>query len=362
MTILEYLPLIDARVIWSIKNNFLEKYNFLIDSTIKNQNPKTEEVIVTPFNEYSIKQLDGENRFEYEYWRKLDVVWYYSISNITDKKTGHLKFDFWAIGYIHQSSNFFSSETIDPYKYHLKKVQELRINTALEIGIPSLLEYKSNYIDNEFITKFNTICKKTDQLKELNLFSFSNELVYISQDLSNILAELYLFRPYLRSFLEDPYKLGEVTIYRYSHSFYDKQYFHLASSYIQNAYNFWDRIGDLLYHYFEFPGIKREQDVYFNRIIDQFPDEYKTDDFHFLYDFLEKDYKVFNKNRKDIVHNKGLESKMFTDYLENVSDYEGIKKLQEWKEGLIEDLLSLHNKSFEVLERALKLIENKDKA
>lgn len=359
MTLQEYFPIIDNHVIWSIKQDFIKKYSYLIHSILKDNNPQTEEVIISPSNKYQIIKLPVENEYEFEYWKKLDVVWLYSIDRILSKEIKHLKFEFWAVGYISLSGNYYSAETIDPFKYHLKKVQDLRIKASKDLNIPSLQSYKSDYLNNDFVGKFLEICRSTKPLKKFEDFFFAYDLLYISQDLSYTLSELNLFKPYLRNFLEDPIRMSKETIYRYFPSFYDKQYFHLASNYMQSLYNYWDRIGDLLYQYFEFPRLK-ERDVYFDRIINQFPEKFKNEDFKYLEDFLQREYKEFSEDRKQIVHYKGLESKVFSEYMNINSKMEDIQRLQDWKVGLIDNFYGLHKKSLKGIEKVLKLIEKRN--
>jgi hypothetical protein len=360
MTILEYIPFIDNKVIWSIKDDFFRKFSFLIDKEISNKSPETIETTVIPNKEFEIKQIEDEqSRYEFEYWKKMEVIWHYSINEPLDERTASLKFDFWAIGYINVSSNYYSTELLDPNKFLLKKVQDLKLNSLKQLEIPSLVNYQSEYITDGFTNKFIDVCRKSKPLIPFKDFDFAYDLVYLSQDMCFILSELFLFKPYLRNFLEDPINTRNKTIYRYFPSFYDKQYFHLASNFLQTTYNFWDRIGDLLYHFFEFPKIKSDRDVYFDRIINQFPEESKNESYDFLLNFLQNEFKQFNKDRKQIVHYKGIEAQVFSSWIENSGRKDEIEKMQEWKIQLIDEYLELRGKSFKGIECALNLIENK---
>jgi hypothetical protein len=361
MNLEDYIRIIDNKVSWNVRNDFLLNYYFLIDKNILNQNPKTIKVLVFPSEEFRLnKVMDSKSKFEYEYWKPVKVVWQYSIEDYFEMNTNELIFDFWIVGYINLSKNYFNTEIIDPFKYHLKKVQDLKLHTLKQLDIPSLSSYTSPYINDSFTNKFIAVCRKKSSLREFNDFGFANDLIYTSQDLCFILAELNLFKPYLRNLLDDTIMMGNDTVYRYFPTFYDKQYFHLASNYLQTVYNFWDRIGDLLFLYFDMPKIKSERDVFFDRIINQFPTEHKNEDFKVLLDFCENDFKRFNKERKQIVHYQGVESKVFNEWIENATNREAIEQLQAWKIALIDDFLDLRAKSFLGLESAMKLIESKN--
>lgn len=209
MNLLEYIPIVNDHVIRAIKNDFFEKYHFLIDSQIKHRNPKTEQVLITPSEEFKFKETSDGSRYEHEYWRRFEVVWFYSIDNVLQLEKNHLRFDFWGIGYIDVTANYFSFEVIDPYKYHLKKVQDLKIKSAKELNIPNLRSYESDYINTDFVGKFMSICRENNPVIAFEDFPFANDLVYLSKELSYILAELNLFRPYLRDFQGDPMELND---------------------------------------------------------------------------------------------------------------------------------------------------------
>ena len=158
---------------------------------------------------------------------------------------------------------------------NLKEVQNLKIKTAKELDIPSLLNYRSEYLTGDFLDKFIEVSRSVKPIiKEYNDFLVANDILYSSQILSYTLAELNVFKPYLRDFLEDPLYMGDKKVYRYFPSFYDNQYFSIASNYIQALYNYWDKLGDLLYYFFDV-GLS-ERHVYFYKVIDKFPAKYKN--------------------------------------------------------------------------------------
>lgn len=69
----------------------------------------------------------------------------------------------------------------------------------------------------------------------------------------------------------------------------------------QKLYNYWDRIGDLIASFF--PNKIKADAVYFNNSIDCVPSELQdNEDFKWLKNFRDNEYKELNQKRKQVVH------------------------------------------------------------
>ncbi len=187
--------------------------------------------------------------------------------------------------------------------------------------------------------------KKT--LKPFNWFEAFEEIRSINKDIKYFTCLLYLLRPYINRPIDE----GG----RYFQTVCDKRYLTFASVVHQCAYNYWDRIGDLLHVFFE-TGLK-ERDVYFNRVLQNIPGQFKESENHVLLTSLyESTIKRLLDNRRLIVHHKQIESKMYTGTFLHRDDPEKLGELQKEKESYPEFFKKQLEVSVQGYESALGLI------
>lgn len=350
----DFFEFIDNEVSWKIKNNFLENYSFLIDKNILDQNPQTLSVNVIPKPEYKMVKV-SDRRFTHEYWRQFNVIWVYKFNDILVNEHA-LSFEFWGIGYINTEGEYYSQEVLDPNKLLLKSLQDLRIKTYKTNNIVRIKsDYTSGYFNPNLFSKFSDVYSTKSKP---NFFEDFNDLEYISEDITSNVSYLILYKPYVQDFLENPQQVEGGILYTYFHSFYDKQYYFLASQAVQLLYNFWDKIGDLINLFFE--QIGKDKNIYFPDVINKIPEEYKNENYDWLKAFKDNEYKELNEKRKQVVHYKGLESNAMNQVISNVHKREELEKLQKEKMDLVPYLINHCEKTLIGFEHALKLIESKN--
>lgn len=111
------------------------------------------------------------------------------------------------------------------------------------------------------------------------------------------------------------------------------RYSMFADTTSQKAYNFWDRIGDLLASFF--PGLLKPFDISFIKVIEAIPKENQhSENFIWLKKFKETDYSELNKKRKKIVHYINSDTEFKYKHLERISDKESMQALQSERENL----------------------------
>jgi hypothetical protein len=101
----------------------------------------------------------------------------------------------------------------------------------------------------------------------------------------------------------------------------------------QVAYNYWDRIGDLIASFF--PDKINPEQVYFSNTINKIPKQFQRSE-HFLWlkEFQGNGYKQLNNKRRQVVHYTTLDTDFKFDHLKNVMDKNTIEKLQTEREEL----------------------------
>jgi hypothetical protein len=214
-------------------------------------------------------------------------------------------------------------------------------------GLKYLKEFKIDGKDT--LTYFSEITDRKLKIHIFNIFTGYDDFKIISADIKYFTGILYLLRP----FINNPLKERIQGTPSYIQNLYDKRYLSYVSIIPQLIYNFWDRIGDLLYCYFN-TGLN-DRDVYINRVLDKIPCEYKSSNhYEKLVEIYTNDITPLLTQRKVIVHYLMIETDTYWTTFQK--DEEEIKKVQERKEKFPDTFNECLRKSLEGFISALKLI------
>lgn len=192
-------------------------------------------------------------------------------------------------------------------KYNLRYIDEVKIN------------------DKNLTSLYHQITDKKNKIKiNFNSVDFIFDISFISKDIKYLTGMLYFLRPHINvASKEDG---------TYFQNTFDKRYLMFASLINQCLYNFWDRIGDLLYAYFE-TGIK-EDSVYLSKVLNNFPKEYKSNkNYILLTEIYKSNVKELLSQRQQVVHYKQLETMQFLETLKNRDNKEQSELLEREKIG-----------------------------
>lgn len=203
--------------------------------------------------------------------------------------------------------------------------------------------------DKEIITEFNNLVAR--KVKEFGLkedadkiksepffigekakdsrldFNITTDIGFIHSDLIFTTGLLFALKPYINNPLKETVFLKGKEYSTYRQNMYDSFYSMYASVCFEKLYNFWDRIGDKIANEFpeRFPNPKR---VMFANVIDKLKEEFETDEnFKWLIDFRNRDFKDFNDKRKSVVHYEQIETKYKESIIENTGNMEKIKEI-----------------------------------
>ena len=153
-----------------------------------------------------------------------------------------------------------------------------------------LSEIKENY--KRLSSLFQKITDKKLRINQFNSVDYIFDIEFISGDIKYFTGLLYLLRPFINIPSEEN---GT-----YFQNIYDHRYMIYVNVAHQCVYNFWDRIGDLLYYFFQ-TGLS-EKNVYLSNVLNNFPGNYKNNDhFKALNDLYESDVKSLLNIRHQIV-------------------------------------------------------------
>jgi len=241
-----------------------------------------------------------------------------------------------------------------------RKIRLQQINNEQDIFIKfnklvdeQYKKYELKYIEDvEFdekhpLTFFSEIKDKKELLHSFDLNEFYDDLVFLNKDILHLVGTLYFLKPYINNPTEED---GT-----YFQNVFDKRYLGFASIVPQCIYNYWDRIGDILYAYFR-TGLD-ERSVYFGRVIENFQIEYKGSTF---YKRLKKMYdeklRELIEDRKRIVHYSQVEARIYMGTFKYHGDENKLKEIQKEKENFPDYFREHLGLIIEGFELALKLI------
>lgn len=173
-------------------------------------------------------------------------------------------------------------------------------------------------------------------------FKMAHELDFITQDMKYIAGMLYYLRPYINNPLEDG---GQ-----YNQTVGDRRYLMHVTFGLQAIYNYWDRLGDLLWNFF--PSTLAERDVYFDRMIGNIRTPYDScKSYTLLLKLYQTHVKPVLQIRKETVHYFQPECRHYWGHVEDDS-YEAMKERYEEKFGyadLMVNQLRFATKAFELV-------------
>lgn len=348
--------LIDSKFKFQIKNEFANGgYDFLLASRGSKSYSETVDLVIVFDEQFELRELDDDNRFNWEYWRKIKVLLRYNETLVDSEEI--LQLDFFGVGYIRKDFGEYTYEIIDPNKFHFKKLYELKQVYINTLELKSLQDYKSSYIDSSSLSTLIHVCRGINSIKKFNDSEVGLDIIYTNKDLLILISELFLLRPYIYDITKNKISHEVGDVYTYFPTFYDKQYFLCASHIIQIFYNYWDKIGDLISFYFN-TGLQEDK-IYFPSVIDKFPKEFKNTNFEWLQRFKDDKFVEINKMRKRIVHYVGLEGDNLTRYIENNSNKLEIERIHLEKISLPDFFIEHFKLTIIGFEETLKLIDSK---
>jgi len=185
---------------------------------------------------------------------------------------------------------------------------------------------------------------REDEAIKLKLDPLIHDLINsTSVDVKIALGNLFLYRDAgLFDFASERIATAQYEASRYEPTFAERRFFFYLSVCWEKLYNFWDRIGDLLWLCLELP--LKENRVYFSRVIQELEQRCgRSEHFQPLRQFHETNYQeITNRARIDVVHYQQTDTAFFWDWLTNSTDREGIHRIHEWRDSQ-PDVLKLQN-------------------
>ncbi len=183
-----------------------------------------------------------------------------------------------------------------------------------------------------------------------------DDLIFCSDEILYFLAQMYLYRPFMNNPLNDGFLHGEKIVYPNEQNLEAKRYNMIANIVSEKLYNYWDRIGDVLAVYF--PELIKPKQVYFVKIIDAIPQEFRDDEnYKWLEEFKVNHYTQLNRLRKRNVHYITVDTELKYHHLNKVWSRDEMVQWVEDRNAIADFYRKQYDYTFEGFEKTLNLIK-----
>lgn len=185
--------------------------------------------------------------------------------------------------------------------------------------------------DNDFkIREINVLTipiKKGERSEKLIPTILLWDLNNCLNDLKYFTGNLFLYLDHINNPLDELFYVDDKFISStYFQNMFDRRYSLFITCCFEKAYNYWDRIGDILHSHYQ--DLLKPHQVDFNRIIDSVSKlDVGGEYFDWLLSFKENEYKILNNYRREFVHYYQFESKYRYNHTMNSHDLEFIEKI-----------------------------------
>jgi len=172
---------------------------------------------------------------------------------------------------------------------------------------------------------FDTIGSIKNKSSDFDFNRCFEDLVFCSDEIIYFTALLILYRPYLQNPIKDGYQFGDKMVYPYTQTIEVSRFNMFVNTLYEKVYNYWDRIGDLIGAFIPNLNPKR---IYFTTIIDHLDKNFKdSENYIWLKDFRESEFKELNNKRKNVVHYELIGTAFRWDHALDATDKEKISNL-----------------------------------
>lgn len=243
----------------------------------------------------------------------------------------------------------------------LWEYQSLVVKVYKEQGLDCLSRLDESFLLNgrEIFIWYNEVMRKSC-VKHKGAFyhmKVLDDILFCSDELLYFTGLLYLHRPYINNPIKDAFSTDGGMIYPNFQNLYAKRFSMFADIASQKAYNYWDRLGDVIASFF--PERIKSDKVFFPSAIEAIPDEFRNSPHYiWLNSFKQKEYVELNKKRKRVVHYFTSDTDFKYSHLEKgTRSKEEIEALQAVRESLPDFYKAQIGLTLEGFEKTLLLLE-----
>lgn len=218
-----------------------------------------------------------------------------------------------------------------------------------ELDLQSIDDFHGNkdpcWESPNFMSFFTDITRGVDRVNPFDESDFKiyDDFVLLSGDIKFCAGMLNYLYPYITTRHDE-----------LSSTLIDRRYImHISFGY-QSIYQFWDRIGDLLWHFFK-TGLNKDA-VYTGRVLSNIPNSYKETVHYIALKELFEQFKEFFDIRHEVVHSFTMGTEIYwqrnASYRDSKKQQELLDKMATYKEAITDSLPQCIN----ALVLSLKLI------
>ena len=239
------------------------------------------------------------------------------------------------------------------------------LDIYMQEGLTSVRGLHNEYLlaERQLLMWHSEVTRRCAVANNGRFYYFKNidDIIFCSDELLYFTAHLFLYRPFINNPLEDAYPANGRTIYPNFQNLPSKRYSMFADVASQTAYNYWDRIGDLIASFF--PGLLKPDRVYFASIVNTVPAQFhSSENYQWLKHFVDNGYKDLNDERKEIVHYHTTDTTYKYDHLERgrLDERSKVEQMQQAREGIADFYKNHIAVTLTGLEKTLLFLEEVD--
>ena len=193
----------------------------------------------------------------------------------------------------------------DPRLNAINTLQEAVASIYKEKKLRSIAGINMEFMigDRQVLAWFFTIVRKGQvKFNKVNFHEVFDDLAFSSDEILYQTALLFLYAPHMNNPIKDGHFFHNRIVYPNHQNLPAKRFGMHSNSAFEKVYNFWDRIGDLIAIYFP-EAFPPKRNIYFGTAIDAIPEKYHgSENYKWLKDFKEINYKEMNAKRNGVVH------------------------------------------------------------
>lgn len=248
-------------------------------------------------------------------------------------------------------------------------IEEEKLRIYKSEGINMLYNtFKPNNLENgksifslkKAIVNYNKYKRENNLNLNINKFSFSkidDNLKFNSDEIAFFTAITFLYLENINDPIKDVKKdVNGINYYPNFKNISSKRYSMFVALVFEKLYNYWDRLGDLLWAtYFQNDLEERQVDFYkiIKLINEKYPEYSNLNSFNWLLNFRENNYSEFNKIRKKIVHYTSIEVEFNSKHLDKFENEDGKQQNILSDKNEIQKIMSERRGYYETIKREI---------
>ncbi|MBI1183555.1 hypothetical protein GC194_04755 [bacterium] len=301
---------------------------------------------------FKLKQLQNHKRFSHEYERDFKL-------KFLNEEGVEKQFIFtnWVYFNLSEAENRHSIEILDPYEMVIRNHMDVIHSHTQKLEIIHLDSEPNDFFKGNAVSEIMTQLRKV-KWDKFNDHIFASDIHRDVLECSKLIGEASL----LSNFIFQPegiyYKEVGKTVFPYSPTNYDVNFFRAVTYFAFNVTAVWDKCASMITQVLnlEIPLHRRS----FKNVMEKLEEnlgENGIDEFEWLNNFVKKDYPIIAKIRNANAHGQNIELAFLNDYLKGITKRGKICNLIDQRNGYLKTMQIHQELMIEGIEKCIRLVQ-----